>query len=168
MAPLSDADRCGGGITRGKKSFVLWRGEQSALCFASQLPVLLRSRIEDVIINEGVGYATVTYYIGIITKSEKEMLLGFSTLIPCLDDLLTVFRCLRKSDSFLCCSVLTRHHGSIIFGDDISAWKDEVVRSFASPLFPLTSFSLKDTNGKGSRARMLKQGNEKDTKFLYL
>ncbi|EKX39677.1 hypothetical protein GUITHDRAFT_114173 [Guillardia theta CCMP2712] len=48
-----------------------------------------RSRIEDVIINEGIGYATVTYYLAIITKSEKEMLLGFSTLIPCLDDLLT-------------------------------------------------------------------------------
>ena len=49
-----------------------------------------RSRIEDVVINEGVGYTAVTYYIAFLVKGEREMLLAFQDLIPRIHDLQTV------------------------------------------------------------------------------
>jgi hypothetical protein len=63
-----------------------------------------RGRIQEVIINEGVGYAAVTYYIAVITSDDPEMMLAFRDMIPALNDLLHVYHCIR----------------SVIFGEDLS------------------------------------------------
>lgn len=65
-----------------------------------------RGRIQEVIINEGVGYATVTYYLAVLTSDDPDMMLAFRELIPALDDLLYVFHCLR----------------SVILGEDTADW----------------------------------------------
>mmetsp|Transcript_56208 Transcript_56208/g.133481 ORF Transcript_56208/g.133481 Transcript_56208/m.133481 type:complete len:201 (+) Transcript_56208:315-917(+) len=54
-----------------------------------------RSRIEDVVINEGIGYTAVTYYLTILVAGEREMLLAFSDLIPRILDIQTVLRGVR-------------------------------------------------------------------------
>jgi len=65
-----------------------------------------RSRLRSVIINEGVGFSAVTYYLAFITSGDSELVLAFSALIPRIDHLVVIFHAAR----------------SIVFGEEVPDW----------------------------------------------
>mmetsp|Transcript_57053 Transcript_57053/g.134360 ORF Transcript_57053/g.134360 Transcript_57053/m.134360 type:complete len:227 (-) Transcript_57053:432-1112(-) len=66
-----------------------------------------RSRLTSVVINEGVGFSAVTYYLAFITQGDTELVLAFSELIPRIADLVAILHAAR----------------SVVFGEDAPDWR---------------------------------------------